>query len=387
MGKYRKKVKVVDDIIVEVEDSMVAMRLDRALARHFHGWSRSGIERLIDSDGVKLNGVVVEKGSKRLRVGDRISVDADIHEKLMKSREFAQSVENFTHTGDIGAVIPEDIPIDIVYEDDDVLVVDKPSGMVIHPAYANMSGTLVNAVAGYFKKKNIPLFRRVGLVNRLDKDVSGLVLFAKNEFFLGIISKQFSSEGIDMAAPEPPEKARKLYWAVVGPTDQKKLDVAGLKIEEEWVRVEGYMHRSRGDRKKQIFGYSSTTARGDEGRYALSYIRLLKSIEKAYYLIEIRIVTGRTHQIRAQMATLGLQIAGDVMYGGREDTGNGSIRLRCISLSFIPPRVYKEQNNMDSNNEENLDNSGSGRPLLKDISRISEIADTERVCVERRIVP
>jgi len=234
---------------IQLPEYMITWRVDRALSRLFPDWSRAGIGELIRDEGVYVNDLVMKKGSTKIKRGDSIFVDSGKIEAVKKRRNFAEQIQDFAHTGEVSAVVPEDIDLDIVFEDKSLLVVDKPVGMVIHPAYANPTGTLANAVAGYFQKKGIAPVRRIGLVNRLDKDVAGLVMIAKNDEALRILSKQFSSDDISPRLWNLSRKAHKYYWAVVGPATDENLRKIGIGVGRKKKIVEGYIRRSLSDRK------------------------------------------------------------------------------------------------------------------------------------------
>jgi 23S rRNA pseudouridine1911/1915/1917 synthase len=255
--------------------------------------------------------------------------------------------------------------------------------MVVHPAYANPNGTLANAIAGYFTKSGIKLFRRIGLVHRLDKDVSGLILVAKHENALRVLSGQFSGEGVESGLPDAPRKAEKVYWAVVGPVDAHRLKEAGLGADDGEKMIEGYIWRSPGDRRKSIFasGRGAEVPPEVKARYALSYMSHEKSLGGGLHLIRVRIVTGRTHQIRAQLASLDLPIHGDVLYGGEPRDREG-IGLRCVRISIIPIRVYEgllERGNSDLVPVEGQVGEGAGNDVADD--------ELERIVFERFEVP
>lgn len=322
--------------VIVVESEFGGWRIDRFLAARLEDWSRVASGLLVREGYVRINGKLATKGSAHVHAGDSVHIDPDGEAAVRKSREFAMSVRDFGTAGDVQTVVSEDIPLDVVYEDDDVLVVDKPAGMVVHPAYKHASGTLVNAVAGYLKKKGLPVIRRVGLVHRLDKDVSGLVVIAKNEAAHRVLAKQFSSEGITSVDADLSRKAHKYYWAVVGPISQREVLKRGIGSAGSPKAIEGYVWRAMTDRRNVEFGHFPGAH--TQARYALSFAQYVKPCSAQYHVVEIQIVTGRMHQIRAQLSFLGLPIVGDVRYGG-DDTGEATVRLRCVGVSLIPPRV------------------------------------------------
>jgi len=192
-----------------------------------------------------------------------------------------------------GHIIKEDIPLDIVFEDDYILVVNKPPGMVVHPGHGNYSGTLVNAVAFYLQKEDLPVMEgnstdRVGLVHRIDKDTSGLLVLAKTELAMTGLAKQFYDHTID-------RKYRALIW---GEPDEKK------------GRIEGNIGRNPYNRIQQV-----VFPDGEDGKHAVTHFTVLKGM---YYvsLIECELETGRTHQIRAHMKHIGHTLFNDTRYGG-----------------------------------------------------------------------
>lgn len=187
-------------------------------------------------------------------------------------------------------VLPENIPLTIVYEDDHLLVINKAAGMVVHPAYQNWSGTLVNALTYHFQ--NLPQMPgndgRPGLVHRIDKDTSGLLVVAKNEFTLTHLAKQFFDHTIE-----------RTYWALawgVPDPPQGTIDV--------------HVGRSLKDRR-----ITTAFPDGDFGRHAITHYRLLQDL-RYVSLVECRLETGRTHQIRAHMKHIGHTLFNDAMYGG-----------------------------------------------------------------------
>ena len=192
-----------------------------------------------------------------------------------------------------GHILKEDIPLDIIFEDEYILVVNKPPGMVVHPGHGNYSGTLVNAVAFYLNNDDLPVMEgntndRVGLVHRIDKDTSGLLVLAKTELAMTGLAKQFYDHTID-------RKYRALIW---GEPDDKK------------GTIEGNIGRNPHNRIQQV-----VFPDGEDGKHAVTHYTLLQGM---YYvsLIECELETGRTHQIRAHMKHIGHPLFNDSRYGG-----------------------------------------------------------------------
>lgn len=189
-------------------------------------------------------------------------------------------------------VIPENIPLDIVFEDDHLLVINKPAGMVVHPAYQNWSGTVVNALAYHFQ--NLPQMKgnegRPGLVHRIDKDTSGLLVIAKDEASLTGLAKQFFDHSIE-----------RTYNALVWGVPEQPSGTINVNV-----------GRSLKDRR-----VTTTFPNSDMGRHAITHYTLLRDL-RYVSLIECKLETGRTHQIRAHMKYLGHPLFNDAMYGGNE---------------------------------------------------------------------
>ncbi|HYF68654.1 MAG TPA: RluA family pseudouridine synthase [Ohtaekwangia sp.] len=187
-------------------------------------------------------------------------------------------------------VLPENIPLNIVYEDAHLLVVNKPAGMVVHPAYQNWSGTLVNALTYHFQ--NLPEMPgnsgRPGLVHRIDKDTSGLLVIAKDEITLTGLAKQFFDHSIE-----------RTYWALVW----------GVPDPEQGT-INVFVGRSLKDRR-----VTAAFPSGDFGRHAVTHYKILQDF-RYVSLVECKLETGRTHQIRAHMKHIGHPLFNDAMYGG-----------------------------------------------------------------------
>lgn len=207
---------------------------------------------------------------------------------------------------------PQDIPLDILYQDEDVAVVVKPEGLVVHPAAGNPDGTLVNALLYHLDSlSGIGGEMRPGIVHRLDKDTSGLMLVAKNDGAHAFLSQELADR-----------KMEKHYRAVVFG-----------KMKEDSGVIEAPIARSKTDRKKMAID--------KDGRYALTEWKLLKQLPDRA-LLDVHIITGRTHQIRVHMQSIGHPVLGDVIYGHKHLPRAERLLLHAYSLSFTHP-VTKER--------------------------------------------
>lgn len=209
---------------------------------------------------------------------------------------------------------PQDIPLDIIYEDDDIIVVNKQKGLVVHPANGNPDGTLVNAIMNICKDSlsGIGGEIRPGIVHRLDKDTSGLIIIAKNDKAHINLSEQIKNREV-----------KKTYIALV----------RGV-ISENEATINMPIARSTKDRKKM--------AVSKDGKNAITHFKVLKRYDK-YTLVEVKIETGRTHQIRVHMSYIGYPIVGDVVYSnGKNPFGVIGQMLHSQKLEFIHPITNKE---------------------------------------------
>lgn len=244
-----------------------AIRLDKFLAQNLPDHSRSRLQSLIKQGMVIVDGRPATKSSWKLQGGEEIEVRIPPAKKT--------------------DLIPEPIPLDIIFENDDLILVNKKAGMVVHPAAGHATGTLIHAVLAHAPDiEGVGGELRPGLVHRLDKDTSGLIVLAKNERSQRSLQKQFEQREVE-----------KTYLALV---DGHPATQTG--------RVETPIGRDPRDRKKM-----AVVAQG-RGRESLSEYRVIESFPK-HSLLEVDLLTGRTHQIRVHMAFLGCPVTGDKVYG------------------------------------------------------------------------
>lgn len=246
------------------------VRIDKFLHNHIENASRTKIQHAADAGNILVNEKPV-KSNYKVKPGDIISVVL----------AFPPRDEE---------IIPENIPLNIIFEDDEIIVVNKEAGMVVHPAYGNFTGTLVNAL--YWRYKDLPIFQsgnmRPGLVHRIDKNTSGIIVIAKNELALNLLAKQFFYHTID-----------RHYVAIVW---------GNLQPDEG--TITGNIGRSIRDRK-----IMSVYDDGSQGKPAITHYKV---IERLGYvnLIDCKLETGRTHQIRVHLKHIGHPLFNDPEYGG-----------------------------------------------------------------------
>lgn len=273
--------------MIRVEEE-INQRIDIYLAKKLD-LSRSKIQKLIKDNLVTVNGKNIS-GSYQVKQNDEIEVNDDLNYKM--------NVE------------PEDININLVYEDDDLLVINKESGMVVHPAPGHYTGTLVNALLYRFNIKGGES-NRPGIVHRLDKDTSGLMLVAKNEWAHEKLSDMISKKEVE-----------RKYLAIVD----------GL-IKHDTGTIDAPIGRDATDRQKM-------SVTDQNAKEAITHFRVLERFENNT-LIECLLETGRTHQIRVHMAYIGYPIVNDSTYGRGKSTEFGQM-LHSKSIKFHHPRTGKE---------------------------------------------
>lgn len=281
----------MDYFTFAAEKEDVGTRIDVFLAENMEDLSRSGVQKLIDEGMITLNG---RKTKANYKLREKDIIDVTVPE--------VKEVE----------ILPEDIPLDILYEDADVIVVNKPQGMVVHPAPGHTSGTLVNALMFHCGDdlSGINGEKRPGIVHRIDKDTSGVLMIAKNDMAHQSLAAQLAEHSI----------TRK-YNAVV---------YNGFNEDEG--TVDKPIGRNPQDRKKMAVTEKHS-------RRAVTHYRVIERMEK-FTLIEAQLETGRTHQIRVHMTYIGHPLLGDPVYGPKKQPINlEGQALHARVLGFIHPRT------------------------------------------------
>jgi 23S rRNA pseudouridine1911/1915/1917 synthase len=289
-------------------------RLDRFLSQALPGFSRSRLQQLLEQGQVSLGGATVKDANHRVKPDDAFTVDVPPATPAIPQGQ--------------------DIPLTVIYEDADLIVIDKPAGLVVHPAAGNPDGTLVNALIGHCGPENLAIGgeARPGIVHRLDKDTSGLLVAAKTERAMASLAKQFANHTIERA-----------YNAVVWGAPR---DGSGL--------IESQIGRSPFDRKRMTVLRSG----GKTARTRYKVLEKYGSAERPVAsLIECRLETGRTHQIRVHLTHLGHPLVGDPAYGRARTmprpktpaeetaftaaTGFSRQALHAFVLGFQHPSLHK----------------------------------------------
>jgi len=287
-------------------------RLDKALTRdapEAAGLTRSRLAKLIVAGGVTRDGRALTDAKAKVAEGDEIEI------------AFADPVEIATR--------PEPIPLRVVYEDDALIVIDKPAGLVVHPAPGSPSGTLVNALLAHCGESlsGIGGEKRPGIVHRIDKDTSGLLVVAKTDKAHAGLASQFAAHSVE-------RHYLALVHGVPGPEDPRLRGLSGVAFESGGVlRIATQIGRHRTDRQRQ-----AVLAAG--GRHAVTRARVVESFgaPPAAALIECWLETGRTHQIRVHMAHAGHALIGDPVYGGRRHLSDRAVGEQAAAAAAAFPR-------------------------------------------------
>ncbi len=275
----------------EVSETDAGTRLDAFLASRIDGWSRARLQRLIDSGDVLVNGKLA-KPSYKVSASDQVEVEL-----------IPAPPGNFT---------PENIPLEIVFEDDHVIVINKPAGLVVHPAAGIHSGTLANALAYHFQQLSNAGSVRPGLVHRLDKDTSGLLVVAKTETDHENLADQF--------------RAREVFKSYVA--------LVYGAVKQESGRIEQPIARDPRNRTRMAIVPG--------GRGALSLYRVRRSYN-SFTLLEVELKTGRTHQIRVHLSWLKHPVVGDELYGAGRDNNIRDVHLRAQIRKLKRQFLHAEQ--------------------------------------------
>lgn len=269
------------------------IRVDAWLTSKLEDLSRTYIQKLVNDGMITVNDKAI-KTNYKVKAGDEVRVVIPEPRKL--------------------EVTPEKIKIEIIYEDDDIIIVNKPKGMVVHPAAGNYSGTLVNALMAYCgdRLSNINGVIRPGIVHRIDKDTSGILVVAKNNQ-----AHEKLSAGLKAT------KLKRVYETIV----------QGVIVEESGT-IDAPIGRHEVDRKKMSVNTRT-------GKRAVTHFKVLERFNNATYL-EVRLETGRTHQIRVHMAYIGHPVIGDKIYGGKQQKYNiEGQALHAKTLGFHHPTTGK----------------------------------------------
>ena len=268
-----------------ISDQDAGSRLDVTLVKFLPSLSRSNLKKIIELKQVKVNNLTIVSPSKKLKENDCIEINLITKSDLK--------------------ILPANIKLNIVHEDKDILVVNKPAGMVVHPGAGNYDNTLVNALVHKYKKKlsNINGSTRPGIVHRIDKQTSGLLVIAKNNRAHGELGQQFSDHTIK-------RKYHALCWGVLRPMNGK---------------IETLIGRNRNNR--QLMSVTEISGKKAVTNYKTLKIFEIKNIPRISF-IECELETGRTHQIRVHMAYKGCSLLGDQQYGKK------NLKFKKINVDF-----------------------------------------------------
>ncbi len=312
----------------EVTKGQALLRIDKYLLTLVQNASRSKIQKAAEDGSILVNDIPV-KSNYKVKPGDVIRV-------LFSKPKFEYQI------------IPQNIPLDIVYEDDALLVINKPAGFVVHPGHGNYSGTLVNALAYHFDNLPMNSSERPGLVHRIDKDTTGLLVVAKTEFAMNYLAAQFAEK-----------TSEREYIALVW----------GNVTEDEGT-ITGYMDRHPKDRMQMAL-YDDPS----QGKWAVTHYKVLERFRYTT-LISCKLETGRTHQIRASMKHIGHTLFNDERYGGHlilKGTTFTKYKQFVDNCFKILPRQALHAKTL-----------GFEHPITKEFMRFeTELPEDMRLCIEK----
>ncbi|QVK19160.1 RluA family pseudouridine synthase [Mycoplasmatota bacterium] len=278
----------METLVYIVQEEDANERLDKLISSQFSDFSRNKIKKMLEEDLIRVN-KKIEKPSYKVNWGDFISIK-------VKDPEVSE-------------IKPENIPLDIYYEDEDVIVINKPSGMVVHPANGHLSGTLVNAALYHCDDlSGINGICRPGVVHRIDKDTSGLLIMAKNDQAHQFLAQQFKDK-----------TTKRVYYALC----------QGI-IKHNKGTIDAPIGRDKNERKRM--------AVIPGGRNAVTHFEVIERIGP-YTLISCKLETGRTHQIRVHLKYIGFPLVGDEKYGPRKVIGKHGQFLHAAILGFVHPKT------------------------------------------------
>ena len=305
------------------------LRVDKFLINFIEHATRTKIQKAATEGNIKVNGNVV-KSNYKVKAGDVVTV------------EYSSPKKEFE-------LIPEDIPLNIVYEDDDFLIVNKDAGMVVHPGFGNYSGTLVNALAFHFKNlPNMGEEDRPGLVHRIDKNTSGILVIAKTEKSMTILAKKFADRELN-------RKYIALVWG---------------DVKEDKGTITGHIGRSLKNRKVM-----TVFTEGDFGKHAVTHYKVMERFGYTT-LVECKLETGRTHQIRVHFKQLGHPLFNDEEYGGNQILkGTTFTKYKQFVLNCF--KICQRQ-------ALHAKSLGFSHPITgKDVNFDSELADDMQLLIEK----
>lgn len=287
-------------------------RLDKALARDVPeeaALSRSRLMRLLEEGAITLNGAVVSDAKARVAEGDHVAVTLELASE--------------SHIG------PEDITLDVVFEDEDLIVINKPAGMVVHPAPGSPDGTLVNALIHHCGDtlSGVGGMRRPGIVHRIDKDTTGLLVAAKSDRAHHGLAAQFEKHTVE-------RRYLAICYGVPDTADPRLHGIKGTSFDPgNILKIQTHLARHKTDRQRQAVSFQG-------GRHAVTRARVIEALGKVptAALLECWLETGRTHQIRVHLAHCGHSLIGDPVYGGRRKLSEKAVGAAGVEAARVFPR-------------------------------------------------